>query len=89
MSVDIVLERLKYRLLTLPALNWLNRTVCPSDWLARLRRPFVIRRALANGRPVRLHLGCGRTRSGADWLHADIHRGDVFVDVRRRPRASA
>ncbi len=84
MATGVALERLKYRLLTVPALNWLNRTVRPSNWLARLRTPFVIRRALASGRPVRLHLGCGRSRSGTGWIHGDIHRGDVFVDVRRR-----
>jgi len=78
-------EAIKYRLLVgHPAINWLNRVLRPSNWLARLRRRKVIAAALASGRPVKLFIGCGRSRRDDTWLHADIHRGDIYINATRR-----
>ena len=75
-------EALKYRLLVeSPFINWLNRAIRPRNWWVRLKTKETLQRALSSGKPIKLNIGCGRTRLDDTWLHADIHRGDVYLDI--------
>jgi len=81
----IIPESIKYRLLVgSPTINWLNRMLRPSNWRARLRIKEVIARALSGGGKVKLFIGCGRCRLDHTWLHADIHRGDLYINALKR-----
>ena len=78
-------EAIKYRLLVRSRLiNWLNRTLRPTNWLVRLRTKATIDRIVRDSGQVKLNIGCGRTRIDNTWLHADIHRGEIYVDVLKR-----
>lgn len=78
-------EKIKYRLLVGSSLiNWLNRIIRPKNWLIRIRTKSKIKQVLRSGKPIKLNIGCGRTRLDKTWLHADIHRGDIYVNVNKK-----
>ena len=60
-------------------INWVNRIARPSNWLVRIRTKAIIRQALQSGKPVKINIGCGRTRLDKTWLY-----GDMYVDVYQR-----
>jgi predicted SAM-dependent methyltransferase len=75
-------ESVKYRLLVgSPTINWLNRILRPSNWLAKFRTKIAIKNAVIRGGPLKLFIGCGRIRLDDSWLHGDIHRSPIYINA--------